>query len=182
MLMKILCYGDSNTWGYDPRSWFGSRYDAPWPELVAEKTGWQVLNEGENGREIPVAVEVYPMDTDLLIVMLGTNDLLRGRSAEAAASRMETFLAGTEIPCLLVAPPPMVRGGWVDREELREESAALPGAYRDISGRLGIAFADAGLWDIPLTYDGVHFTQEGHRVFAERMSRILADLLNDEGK
>ena len=24
--MKVICFGDSNTFGYDPRSWFGSRY------------------------------------------------------------------------------------------------------------------------------------------------------------
>ena len=26
--MKVICYGDSNTYGYDPRSWLGGRYDA----------------------------------------------------------------------------------------------------------------------------------------------------------
>lgn len=25
--MKSVCFGDSNTYGYDPRSWCGSRYD-----------------------------------------------------------------------------------------------------------------------------------------------------------
>ena len=31
---------------------------------------------------------------------------------------------------------------------------------------LGIRFADAGKWDIPLSYDGVHFTEQGHKAFA----------------
>ena len=26
--MKVICYGDSNTYGYDPRGWLGGRYDA----------------------------------------------------------------------------------------------------------------------------------------------------------
>ncbi|MFQ9412268.1 MAG: hypothetical protein ACLR1T_16240 [Evtepia gabavorous] len=31
--------------------------------------------------------------------------------------------------------------------------------------QLGIRFADAGKWDIPLAYDGVHLTEQGHRAF-----------------
>ena len=31
---------------------------------------------------------------------------------------------------------------------------------------MGIRFADAGKWDISLTYDGVHFTEQGHKAFA----------------
>ncbi len=37
--MRILCFGDSNTYGYDPRGYFGGRYDAGdrWVDLLAEK-------------------------------------------------------------------------------------------------------------------------------------------------
>ena len=51
--MKLWCFGDSNTYGYDPCGFFGGRYAAPWPELLAEKTGFQVINDGKNGRMIP---------------------------------------------------------------------------------------------------------------------------------
>ena len=34
--MKILCIGDSNTYGYDPRSYIGSRYaeGIPWADRL----------------------------------------------------------------------------------------------------------------------------------------------------
>ena len=51
--MKLWCFGDSNTYGYDPCGFFGGRYAAPWPALLAEKTGCQVINDGKNGRMIP---------------------------------------------------------------------------------------------------------------------------------
>ena len=39
--MKVICYGDSNTYGYDPRGWLGGRYDAAdrWPDILARRTG-----------------------------------------------------------------------------------------------------------------------------------------------
>lgn len=97
--MNTICFGDSNTYGYDPRSYFGGRYDANsrWVDILAAETGWTVYNMGQNGREIPSAVPILPADTDLLIVMLGTNDLLQGRSPELATERLERFLSGISL-------------------------------------------------------------------------------------
>ena len=87
--MNVICFGDSNTYGYDPRSYLGDRYDVDsrWVDILAEETGWTVRNLGENGREIPTVAPSFPADTDLLIVMLGTNDLLQGKSPEQAVER-----------------------------------------------------------------------------------------------
>ena len=50
--MNVLCYGDSNTYGYDPRGYFGGRYDAGsrWVDILAARTGWAVSNQGQNGK------------------------------------------------------------------------------------------------------------------------------------
>ena len=87
--MNIICFGDSNTYGYDPRGYFGGRYevDSRWVDILAAETGWTVYNMGQNGREIPTALPSIPSDTDLLILLLGTNDLLQGRGPETAAER-----------------------------------------------------------------------------------------------
>ena len=34
-------------------------------------------------------------------------------------------------------------------------------------------FADAGEWDIELTFDGVHFSEEGHKSFAQKLNELL---------
>lgn len=54
MSRKIVCFGDSNTYGYDPRSYLGGRYpeSVRWTGLL-KATGWEVWNEGEKGRSIP---------------------------------------------------------------------------------------------------------------------------------
>lgn len=94
--MNVICFGDSNTYGYDPRSYFGGRYDADsrWVDILAAETGWPISNMGQNGREIPSSAPSFPADTNLLIVMLGTNNLLQGRSPEQAAERLDRFLSG----------------------------------------------------------------------------------------
>ena len=165
--MKIICFGDSNTYGYDPPGYFGGHYDADcrWVDILATETGWDIYNMGQNGREIPSAVPAFSDDTDLLIVMLGTHDLLQGRSPEQAAERLERFLVGISLDrskILLIAPPPMAMGEWVPSPHSRTFAQLC----QALAERLGIRFTDAGKWDIPLAYDGVHFTEQGHKAFA----------------
>ena len=172
--MNVICFGDSNTYGYDPRSYLGGRYDTDsrWVDILAEETGWTVRNLGENGREIPASAPVFSADTDLLIVMLGTNDLLQRRSPEQAAERLERFLSSLSLDrskILLIAPPPVKRGAWVPNQQLIDDSHTFAQCCRSLAERRNLRFADTGKWDIALTYDGVHFTEQGHKTFAARL-------------
>ena len=186
-MSRILCIGDSNTWGYDPRVRFDGRYggDVRWTERL---DGWETVNDGINGRTIPEPEEyadtqrLRPETFDAVAVMLGTNDLLLGCSAEKAAGKMEPFLrfllgiAGNA-RVLLIAPPLLRHGDWVsDRPKVIAESEKLSGAYRALSERLGAAFADAGRWGVGIAFDGVHFSPEGHAAFAAGLSAVLKEL------
>ena len=176
--MNIICFGDSNTYGYDPRSYLGDRYDVDsrWVDILAEETGWTVRNLGENGREIPTSAPDFPTDTDLLIVMLGTNDLLQGRSPEQAAARLERFLSDISLDrskIVLIAPPPMKQGTWVLDQQFIDDSRTFARLCQTLAEQLGTRFADAGKWDVPLAYDGVHFTEQGHNTFAAELLEEL---------
>ena len=98
-MKTILCYGDSNTWGYNPNN--GCRYDhkTRWPlamenilnrDCPPDKKAWQVVEEGLNGRTscredpvegdknglrqlLPILESHKPLD--VVAIMLGTNDL-----------------------------------------------------------------------------------------------------------
>lgn len=177
--MRILCFGDSNTYGFDPRSYLGDRYPAEdrWTDILAKKTPWEVINAGANGREIPrnpYALRLLSQHApvNVFLVMLGTNDLLQGASASEAAGRMEAFLNPLLPHCktiLLVSPPPMKRGAWVPTDALAAESLQLAEAYQALAQKLGIPFADTRGWNIELAFDGVHFTGEGHHTFASQL-------------
>ena len=172
--MNVTCFGDSNTWGYDPRDKFGDHYHPRWTDLLAQRTGWTVVNEGVNGREVPGTAGTPDAETDLFLVMLGTNDLLQLDTPEAAAGRMEVFLSGMDPKkVVLIAPPPMISGEWVQDEELIGDSVRLGTLYEALADRLGIRFLNAGSWGVPLAFDGVHFTREGQQVFAENLAKEL---------
>ena len=179
--MTVICFGDSNTFGYDPRSYLGGRYDADsrWVDILAAKTGWEVRNNGMNGREIPCREVVFSRSADLVIVMLGTNDLLHGRSCDEIDERMERFLRALRIDrnkILLIAPPPLRYGEWVGEQTLIEASFELSARYSALAERLGVRFADAGKWEISIAFDGVHFTEEGNRQFALELCRYLREV------
>lgn len=130
----ILCYGDSNTYGYNPRN--GLRYPdyLRWTEVLQKRLGpdYKVINAGLNGRTAasaflgeewrsglyslePVLVGNCPVD--ILVIMLGTNDcsIELGLSAEEISGGMEMLVdrardilmqeQGYEAEIILVAPP-----------------------------------------------------------------------------
>ena len=188
MMKRILCIGDSNTYGFDPRSYIGSRY----PETVRwtcllQKDGREIINCGQNGLCIPREYQ-YPiyrnailsyLPLDLIIVMLGSNDLLEEAPVAEIALKMERFLwflqeSFPDTGILLISPPVMKRGSWVPSQELIDTSRELGKAYQALAEQIGIFHADADVWEIELTYDGVHFTEDGHAAFAKGLDNVLS--------
>ena len=115
--IRILCYGDSNTWGYisgtdHQRYGDGER----WTKLLASLLGdgFEVIEEGLNSRTL-LSIDPRPgregrrgldylipcLDThdpiDLVILMLGTNELKAsyGRSAEWIGDTLEEYFVKT---------------------------------------------------------------------------------------
>lgn len=195
---KILFYGDSNTYGYDPADWQTFRYppEQRWTSILADLLGesWMVIPEGMNGRQLPE----LPFDRkwltplldrldagDVFAVMLGTNDLLvtLDPRAEEAIQKMRAFLlflkeyaAGREI--LVTAPPHIGRADVRDPLLKRyfEESLRMNEGFRQLAAESGVHFADAAGWGIELTGDRVHFSESGHRRYAEKMAEVIREV------
>lgn len=131
---RIVCFGDSLTWGYDPDNRVRFSEDIRWPQVL-QKTlgeGYTVIEEGQNGRTIatddpaegeknglkyigPCMESHTPFD--LLIIMLGSNDCKRkfAYSAMDIAGEMQIMLEKVQnynrfrcrdaFKVLLVSPP-----------------------------------------------------------------------------
>ena len=182
----IACLGDSNTYGYDPQSLFGGRYpkEVRWTGRL-KTAGYTVYNFGQNGLAVSrravhglLAQELLAGQQDLVCVMLGSNDLLLGLSLEECTQAMRELIERLkEIKAaprfLLIAPPPFRVGVWVSDPEQIHQSERLPDFYRRLAEEEQVLFADAGEWNIPLAYDGVHFTPEGHELFAKQLAKLL---------
>jgi lysophospholipase L1-like esterase len=135
-MKTVLCYGDSNTWGYNPST--GERFsrDERWTGVLRQKLGaeYQVIEEGLNGRTtvwddpiegykngkeylIPCLESHRPID--LVAIMLGTNDLKKRFSVSAydiansagvlvdVVQRSDAGHDGGPPKVLLMAPPPV---------------------------------------------------------------------------
>jgi lysophospholipase L1-like esterase len=139
----VLCYGDSNTWGYDPAS--GARHprEKRWPGVLAGLLpGCEIVEEGLPGRTTilddpfedgrnglpylgPCLASHAPID--VVVLMLGTNDTKTIFPRDAAgiaggAARLVEVIQksrsgpGQRAPqVLLVAPPPVTAPGPVQR-------------------------------------------------------------------
>ena len=137
MQKRILCFGDSNTWGYIPT---GGRYDehTRWPMRLGELLGpgYAVVEEGFHGRtcvmDDPVeggfksAVRYLPPclmshnPLDQVLVMLGSNDAKRrfgltpmtiGQSMAQVVRTIKSYGAdelGNPPHIIIIAPPPFL--------------------------------------------------------------------------
>ena len=154
---SILCYGDSNTFGHRPTDGQRYPYGVRWTSLLAENLGkdFQVIEAGLNSRTtviddevekyrnglkyIDVVVEMnWPLD--LVILMLGTNDMkVRYQAqavdiAEGARSivreirRLHQEIRPDWMPQILLVSPLLVgekiRDGLSDCSEVQDDLSA----------------------------------------------------------
>lgn len=193
-MKTILCYGDSNTWGFDPSS--GGRYppEVRWTGVLRRELGegYTVIEEGLNGRttvwDDPVqgvhrngSTYLLPcleshMPLDLVILMLGTNDLKTRFSVPAldianSAGRLVEIIQrsgtgpnGSSPAVLLVAPPPTGKlSGYAEMFSGEAEKSRKFGRYyRQVAEQYGCYFLDAGEYVVSSDLDGIHFEPEGH--------------------
>lgn len=104
---SVLALGDSLTQGV------GAKADEAWPSLLAERTGWDVINAGISGDTSAQALERLPdllqeHAPALVVVSIGGNDFLRQMSAETAQANIRRICqqakdSGAQV--LLVAVP-----------------------------------------------------------------------------
>lgn len=198
----ILCYGDSNTHGTRPMDVAGVSERHPagqrWPEAMAEALGpsHQVISEGlpgrttvhddiveggmRNGLTVLPAILHSHKPLDLMVLMLGTNDLKNRFSVSAyeiSRSLERMVLAaraeGEASKVILVAPAPVKECGTLIDVFAGAEArqVGLAEHIRAAAERLGCGFVDAGETVQVSPDDGVHWEPEAH----VRFGKVMAD-------
>lgn len=208
-MKTLLAFGDSLTWGADPKTGLRHPREYRWPEVLKAELGpmVDVLSDGLGGRTtcyddhtgpacrngakaLPVALAAH-MPLDLVVVMLGTNDLkpAHGGRAEAAFSGMrrlaeivETFPykpRSARPRLMIVAPPPCVAGvnGQIAGGRSIAESQRLAPLYRKLAAELGHDFFDAGSVACASPIDGVHLDAANTEVLGRALAGPVANVL-----
>ena len=221
---RVLVYGDSNTWGWIPteQAFPTTRYpnDVRFAGVLqaALGEGFEVVVDGLNNRttdlddpqdwgnvpmrsfngaaDLPAAIG-RELPLDLVVVMLGTNDVKAQfeRSAEdvaAGAIRVARIAAesqgvATEYAAprvLVVAPPPFGAFGLEPFAQFYAggdaKSAAFAEAFASAGAAEGVPIFDAGsAMGTTDGIDGVHFSEEDHRSLGEALAPVVRDLLAD---
>ena len=200
-MKTILCYGDSNTWGYNPATTERSSRDERWTGILRRELddGYLVIEEGLNGRTtvwddpiegykngkeylIPCLETHKPLD--LVIIMLGTNDLkVRfsvsafdiANSAGVLVDIVQKSKTGRSNGCpgvLLMAPPPVSK--LTDFAEMFEgaeaKSRKFSDHYRRVAEEYRCEFLDTSKIIVSSDLDGIHFEPNEH----EKLGKAVA--------
>lgn len=211
-MKTVLLFGDSNTHGTCPMTGPGDRRrheaDVRWPGLVAAALpDVRIIDEGhpgrttvhddpvegphKNGLSVLLSLLESHRPIDLVVVMLGTNDLkarfgVGGQEIALSVDRLLGVVAtsgaggdGGAPKMLVAAPPPIMETGWL--AEMFAGGAAkskdwAPHFRRVALGRKA-GFIDAGEHISVDPIDGIHYNAETHRVLGAAMTDAIREAL-----
>ena len=205
-MRTVLCYGDSNTHGQIPGGTLFDRYPyyLRWPGVLARELGsnWHVIEEGLSGRTTvrddpiegslkngrtylrPCMMSHAPLD--LIMIMLGTNDLKARFSQPASEVAMGIGCLvhdikelapgpGGTCPEILVISPPSMLDDIKEWEQIFKsappKSRELALEFEIIADSLEVHFFDAGSVAKCDPLDGFHINQNAHEGLGLALAR-----------
>jgi lysophospholipase L1-like esterase len=217
---RVMVYGDSNTWGWIPvqNGFPSTRYEEAkrWPGVLQAALGseYEVIDEGLSARTtdlpdptlpqidgagldgsayLPAAIASH-LPLDLVVIMLGTNDLkaMYARSPLRIAlgmGKLVDIVASTKggvgttygAPKVLVLAPPPLGPQSVFKDMFAggvEKSQALAPYYRGIAETAGAEFLDVGQVTKTNGSDGIHFSEAGQKAIGLAVAEKVKAILN----
>lgn len=203
-MKKILCFGDSNTYGYIPNN--GARYDknTRWTGILSllSHGKFKIIEGGCNNRtafaanpagKIFTGYEILPElltdDFDAVVLAIGINDtqFLFDTVIEDFTTGIENLINIVQAKCpqakiILVAPSiltdDVLNGNFAclfDRTSI-EKSRQLPLLYQKIAEKQNIEFLDLNSVAKTSSLDGLHYAPEQHLKIAQVIFKILSEL------
>lgn len=205
-MRNILCYGDSNTWGAVPGTLVRHPYDVRWPGVMATELGqnFRIIEDGINGRTTvwddpdnqcrnglqSLGYSLYrSKPLDLIIVMLGTNDLdytdAKGYYEGISILAKRILLANRCYPgtsnifldkprLLLVSPIEFC-------SHMPQYQEALKFAIytEQLANELKIPWLNAAEFAKPSEIDGCHMDAENHFNLGKAIAMKVKELLTE---
>lgn len=204
-MRNILCFGDSNTWGAIPGVLKRFPKDVRWTGILASELGdeYFIIEDGINGRRTVwddpgdqcrngLAALGYALyrskPLDLMIVMLGTNDLHHTdaegyyRSIRMLGERIlkaNACYPGTsdvfpgEAKLLLVSPIEILDG------PMRPESLRFPEMTARAAAELGVPWINAAEFAKPDPADNCHMAADSHLALGKAIAAKVKEIFSE---
>jgi len=212
-MKRILCFGDSNTWGYIPGKRTRFSPNVRWTGVAQKLLGdeYLLIEEGLNGRTTVYDNPCKPWERgidmlpgtllshsplDLVIIMLGTNDLVRTDAFGAAEGvralvertyemhkpdRIKPYPVFADQPRILIVSPILMHDVLHEHDGERhrrapEESQKFARLYKNIAYEMQTEFMDASLYAAPSPVDGIHMDENSHQRLGEAMAAKIREI------
>ena len=200
-MKKILCYGDSNTYGYNPAD--GVRYDdkTRWTALLQKNLGsdFEVINEGvcdgtgfvDNDKGFLFSAQRHfpkmitkTKNIDILILAIGTNDLQfkYAITFSQIENGLESLIvtAINNVKKIIIIPPVVlsdnVLAGYFnfqfDKTSI-SKSKRVERIYRKLAQIYHCEVFDINNYVKPSPTDGLHYDENGHKIIAEKLAEFI---------
>ena len=205
-MKRILCYGDSITWGYNPVD--GTRYEyiKTWPGVLEHLLGsdYEVITEALTGRTTCWDVPYLPLRNgkkylpmlleshsplDLVIIMLGVNYLMKlvGKNANETAWGLLSLIrivlspvfGGTPTKILIIAPPAIGKLSAFNEmafKGMEEESGKLAICFKILAKETGSEFLDSNDFIKASEIDGLHPLPDEHKMLGEAIANKVREM------
>ena len=211
MKKRILCFGDSNTFGFKPGQPHRHSDETRWTGVMQSVLGdgYTVITEGLGGRTTvfndPIENRMagidyfYPcaasqMPLDLVILMLGTNDLKPRFGVEPGsiamglmryADALKLVKEEYEQPDLLIAAPILIDPAYkndpfmhvIYGEDADARSYGFAAVYRETAERIGAHFINAAEFAKASITDGIHMDADEHEKLGKAMAAKVREIL-----
>ena len=203
-MKKIICYGDSNTFGFNTAD--NSRFDenTRWTSVLQKKLGteYEVINEGMCDRTgfvinpkgfIFSAPKHFPElilqtgDIDILILWVGTNDLqfkydLTIHQFENGLEKL-IVMAKDNVRRIILIPPVILSDNVLEgnfnfqfNSTSIVKSKKVGKIYRKLSNLYGLDYFDLNNFVKPSNVDGLHYDSEGHNIISTKLSDYIKSI------
>lgn len=211
-MKSILAFGDSLTWGFVAGTWERHPFDVRWPNALAAGLGGKarVIEEGMNGRTtvfpdptvgeerngavaLPMLLTTH-QPLDLVIIMLGTNDIKYANRCRAFDASMGmarliemvqkySYLPAFTAPKILIMSPPALcqtSDEWFNDlwGHAIEESKLFAQHYARVAEAAGVHFFDAGSVSRTDPTDGGHLDAANTRAIGEALVPVVKNILS----
>lgn len=210
-MKSILAFGDSLTWGFVAGTWERHNFEDRWPNVLAAGLSGKarVIEEGMNGRTtvfpdptvgeerngavgLPMLLTTH-QPLDLVIIMLGTNDIKyanRCRAFDAAmgmarlveiVQRFPWIKTASPPQVLIMSPPALCKTGdeWFNDlwGHAIAESKLFAKHYARVAEEMGVHFFDAGKVAKTDPTDGGHLDAKNTRAIGKALVPAVKRIL-----